>query len=42
MEWRSRVHKHFRLDPVKIKRAQRLLRARTETEASERALDLVI
>jgi hypothetical protein len=30
------------LDPVKIKRAQRVLRAGTETEAIERALDLVI
>jgi predicted nucleic acid-binding protein len=30
------------LDPVKIKRAQRVLRADTETEAIERALDLVI
>ena len=39
---RSRSHKHFRLDPVKIKRAQRLLRVGTETEAIERALDLVI
>ena len=39
---RTRVHKHFRLDPVKIKRAQRVLRASTETEAIERALDLVI
>jgi hypothetical protein len=39
---RTRVHKHFRLDPVKIKRAQRVLRAGTETEAIERALDLVI
>jgi hypothetical protein len=39
---RSRSHKHFRLDPVKIKRAQRVLRADTETEAIERALDLVI
>jgi len=37
-----RSHKHFRLDPVKIKRAQRVLRADTETEAIERALDLVI
>jgi hypothetical protein len=35
----TRVHKHFRLDPVKIKRAQGLLRARTETEALERARD---
>lgn len=39
---RSRAHKHFRLDAVKIKRAQRLLRVGTETEAIERALDLVI
>jgi hypothetical protein len=39
---RTRAHKHFRLDPVKIKRAQRVLRAGTETEAIERALDLVI
>ena len=39
---RPRSHKHFRLDPVKIKRAQRVLRASTETEAIERALDLVI
>ena len=39
---RARSHKHFRLDPIKIKRAQRVLRARTETEAIERALDLVI
>jgi hypothetical protein len=39
---RSRAHKHFRLDAVKIKRVQRLLQAGTETEAIERALDLVI
>ena len=39
---RTRAHKHFRLDPVKIKRAQRVLRVATETEAIERALDLVI
>lgn len=39
---RTRAHKHFRLDPAKIKRAQRILRAGTETEAIERALDLVI
>jgi hypothetical protein len=39
---RTRSHKHFRLDPVKIKRAQRVLRADTETETIERALDLVI
>jgi len=39
---RSRAHKHFRLDAAKLKRAQRVLRAGTETEAIERALDLVI
>lgn len=39
---RSASHKHFRLNPVKIKRAQRALRARTETETIERALDLVL
>lgn len=39
---RTRSHKHFRLDPVKIKRAQKVLRADTETEAIDRALDLVI
>jgi hypothetical protein len=39
---RSRSHKHFVLDPVKIKRAQKALRARTETETIERALDLAI
>jgi hypothetical protein len=37
-----RSHKHFRLNAAKIKRAQKLLRAGTETEAIERALDLVI
>jgi len=39
---RIRRHKHFRLDAMKIKRAQKLLRAGTETEAIERALDSVI
>ncbi len=39
---RTRSHKHFRLDAAKIKRAQKVLRASTETEAIERALDLVI
>jgi hypothetical protein len=39
---RDRSHKHFRLNAAKIRRAQRLLRVRTETEAIERALDLVI
>jgi hypothetical protein len=39
---KKRSHKHFQLDSMKIKRAQKALRARTETEAIERALDLVI
>lgn len=39
---RNRSHKHFQLDAVKIKRAQRALRAKTETETIERALDLAI
>jgi hypothetical protein len=38
----TRVNKHYRLDPMKIKRAQQVLRATTETEAIERALDFVI
>ncbi len=36
------THKHFRLDTAKLKRAQKALSAATETEAVERALDLVI
>ncbi len=39
---KNRTHKHFQLDPVKIKRAQRALNAKTETEAIERALDFAI
>lgn len=39
---RNRVHKHFQLDVVKIKRAQRALKAKTETETIERALDFTI
>ena len=40
---KSRItHKHFRLDAVKLKRAQRVLEARTETETVERALELAI
>jgi hypothetical protein len=39
---RNRSHKHFQLNPGKIKRAQKALHAKTETEAIERALDLVI
>jgi len=37
-----RAHKHFQLDAVKIKRAQKVLKAKTETEAIERALDFTI
>ena len=36
------AHKHFRLSPAKIKHAQKVLKARTETETIERALDAVI
>jgi hypothetical protein len=39
---KKRAHKHFRLDAVKIRRAQRALRAATETETIELALDLAI
>jgi hypothetical protein len=38
----NRSHKHFQLDAMKIKRAQKALRAKTETETIERALDLAI
>jgi hypothetical protein len=38
----ARTHKHFQLDSLKIKRAQKALRAKTETETIERALDLAI
>ncbi|MFZ0961220.1 MAG: hypothetical protein WAO35_09970 [Terriglobia bacterium] len=34
--------KHFRLHRAKIKRAQKVLQARTETETIRRALDAVI
>lgn len=39
---KKRAHKHFQLDAIKIKRAQKVLKAKTETEAIERALDLAI
>jgi len=39
---RNRSHKHFQLDSAKIKRAQKALQAKTETETIERALDLAI
>lgn len=35
-------HKHLKLDQTKIDRAKKLLRAKTEQEAIERALDLVV
>jgi len=38
----KRSHKHFQLDSTKIKRAQKVLHAKTETEAIERALDFAI
>jgi hypothetical protein len=38
----KRTHKHFQLDSAKIKRAQKALRAKTETETIERALDFAI
>lgn len=38
----NRSHKHFQLDAMKIKRAQKALRTKTETETIERALDLAI
>ncbi|MFY9674011.1 MAG: hypothetical protein WB817_04215 [Terriglobales bacterium] len=37
-----RVHKHFQLDSIKIKRAQKALHTKTETETIERALDFTI
>jgi hypothetical protein len=36
------IHKHFRLNSIKLKSAQKVLAARTETETVERALDLAI
>ena len=38
----KRSHKHFQLDSAKIKRAQKALYAKTETEAIDRALDFAI
>ena len=39
---RNRVRKHFQLDVSKIKRAQKILKTKTETETIERVLDLAI
>ena len=33
------AHKHYRLDPRKIRRAKKLMGASTETETIDRALD---
>jgi hypothetical protein len=38
----KRTHKHFQLDSAKIKRVQKALRAKTETETIERALDFTL
>jgi len=35
-------HKHVRLDQEKIERAKRIFKAKTETEAMDKALDHVI
>ena len=42
MKPEKRVHKQFVLPAAKIRKARDLLSAKTETEAVERALDLVI
>lgn len=39
---RKNKHKHLVLDQAKIKRAQKALGAKTETETIERALEIVI
>ena len=39
---KEKTHKHFQLNAIKIKRAQKALQAKTETETIERALDLAI
>ena len=36
------VHKHFRLDPAQLTRAQKALAARTETETIQRALEMAV
>jgi hypothetical protein len=38
----KRAHKHFQLDAAKIRRAQKVFKAKTETEAIDRALDFAI
>lgn len=39
---RTRSHKHFQLDATKLRRAQRMLGADTETQTIEQALDIAI
>lgn len=39
---RARRHKHFLLDAAKLKRAQQVLGAETETQTVEQALDFAI
>jgi hypothetical protein len=39
---KTRVHKQFPLDAAKVRRVRKILRAGTDAEAVERALDLVI
>jgi|HubBroStandDraft_5_1064220.scaffolds.fasta_scaffold960412_1 hypothetical protein len=39
---KNRVHKHLQLDAIKIKRVQRVFKAKTETEAIDRAMDFAI
>jgi len=38
----KRVHKHFQLNAAKIRRAQKVFKTKTETEAIECALDFAI
>lgn len=42
METPSLRHKHVQLDQGKLNRAKRILGARTETEALDAALDIVV
>lgn len=42
MQTAQKVRKQFILDPAKIKMVKRITRAATETEAVNRALDMVI
>ena len=37
--WR---HKHVRIDPLKLERAKRVLKASTDTEALDRALTVIV